>query len=247
VITTATAQGRRPYQEDRSFVYAVPEGTLLGVFDGHGGDSVASCLCAEFPKFWSAVDGNQYVDALFKIFVMAHSVTREYHAGSTASVVFIPSDEKTAYIAVLGDSPVIAEQASGETWIGPDHNARSNQAERDLAIMRGGIYDGGYVWAPQGRFSDNEQGLQMTRALGDYACRNFLSRMPEVFTIPLGDWLLVGSDGLLDPTHLKGDPTAAIVEYINSGRGSATADDLVKRAINIPTNDNVTAILWRRK
>ena len=37
-MTTATDKGKRPYQEDRSVVYWVPdEGYLLATFDGHGG------------------------------------------------------------------------------------------------------------------------------------------------------------------------------------------------------------------
>lgn len=242
MITTATAQGRRPYQEDDYFWTEIPEGVLMGVFDGHGGDEVSDILAEMFPKFWSVFDGLDYPQMLVKMFAAAATLTEGYHAGSTASVVFIPSDEKTAYIAVLGDSPVIAEQASGEVFIGPDHNARSNQAERDLAIARGGVYHSGYMWSDYG---DLGAGLQMTRAFGDSACSNFLSRVPEVFTIPLGDWLLVGSDGLFDPTHTDG--RASSDDVLACIRNDNTAADMVRQAVDLPTNDNVTAILWRRQ
>ena len=240
MITTATAKGRRPYQEDRILWSSVPEGTLFGVFDGHGGDEVAAFLAAELPKFWSAIDGDNYEHALHKIFVMAALTTQEFHAGSTASVVFIPADEQTAYVAVLGDSPVLAERADGTIFIGPDHNARSNQEERSMAIARGGIYQGGYMWSGYG---DNASGLQMTRALGDSGCRNFLSRAPEVFTVPLGDWLLIASDGLLDPTHTKLSPMDVVIKAISEGQ---SAKQLVAHATRVPTNDNATAVLWRR-
>lgn len=241
MITTATAKGRRPYQEDRSFVFETVEGVLLGVFDGHGGDEVSSFLAQMVPNFWGAIDGDSYIHALYKIFEMANSLTKEYHVGSTASVVFIPTNKKTAYIAVLGDSPVLADQADHIVFIGPDHNARSNQEERSTAIARGGIYQNGYMWSDYG---DNASGLQMTRAFGDVACRNFLNRVPEVFMIPLGDWLLVGSDGLLDPTHTNTCPPGEFIEEIYAAK---TAQELVDRAVRIPTHDNVTAILWRRK
>lgn len=242
MITTATAQGRRPYQEDRSFVFETAEGVLLGVFDGHGGDEVSSLLAQMVPNFWGAIDGDSYIHALYKIFEMANSLTNEYHAGATASVVFISTDEKTAYIAVLGDSPVLADRADHSAFVGPDHNARSNPEERSMAIARGGIYQGGYMWSDYG---DNASGLQMTRALGDVACRNFLNRTPEVMMIPLGDWLLVGSDGLFDPKHM--DDRASYDDILACIRNDNSAADLVRQAIAVPTNDNVTAILWRRK
>src|ERR1700681_4575231 len=121
IITTATARGKRAYQEDRMLWITVPEGTLLGVFDGHGGNRVAELLSDKFPKYWSAFDSLSYEQVLLRSFQMAHFDTQEHRDGSTASVVFIPTDESEAYIAVLGDSPVLAERADGTIFIGPDH------------------------------------------------------------------------------------------------------------------------------
>jgi serine/threonine protein phosphatase PrpC len=93
-------------------------------------------------------------------------------------------------------------------------------------------------------WGDYSHGLQMTRALGDVACAKFLNRVPEVFTIYLGDWLLIGSDGLFDPSHLSGDAYDDVLACIRNGN---SAEDLVRQAVALPTRDNVTAILWRRK
>lgn len=242
MITFATNMGSRSHQEDRVLWAEFNDGTLLGVFDGHGGDEVSSLMAEMFPNFWVALDGNSYSDAMLKVFEMANYRTEHYHSGSTASVVFIPHSEKTAYIAVLGDSPVIAEKADGTIFIGPDHNARSNQEEQHAAMARGGVYHSGYMWSEYG---DNASGLQMTRAFGDSACRNFLSRVPEVFTIPLGNWLLVGSDGLFDPKHIDGK--ASYDDILACLRNDNSAADMVRQAVALPTNDNVTAILWRRE
>lgn len=242
MITSHSAKGRRQYQEDRHFVMYSAEGILMGVFDGYGGDVCADMLAQKFPHFWSAIDGDNYSKALAATFRMAESLTDDYHSGSTASVVFIPTHAVFAHVAVLGDSPVIVEKPDGSIWVGPDHNARSNAEERSAAILRGGFYESGYMWNLHGA---DACGLQMTRAFGDFYCRSFLNRRPEIHTVPLGSFLLVGSDGLFDPTHTKNEITN-IAEFINSGRGSATAQDLVKRAVELPTNDNATAILWRR-
>lgn len=240
IIMDATDRGAREYQEDALLWESVPEGTLLGVFDGHGGSGVSTLLAQQFAKLWSALDGDRYLDSLIKIFAMADDLTRNYHSGSTASVVFIPHDERKAYIAVLGDSPVLAEQADGSLFIGPDHNARSNQEERSKAIVRGGIYYGGYMWSDEG---SNAKGLQMTRAFGDYDCRNFLDRTPEVATIELGSFLLIGSDGIFDPSHKSREAYDDILACI---RNNMTPGYMVEQAVAIPTNDNASAILWRR-
>lgn len=241
MFTATSARGKRSYQEDRYFIAEVPDGTLVGVFDGHGGDEASSVLADSFANFWSAIDGDCYTHALLETFKMADSLTKQYHSGSTASVVFIPKNEKMAYIAALGDSPVLAEKSDGTVFIGPDHNARSNPEERSQAIARGGIYQNGYMWSDYG---DNSSGLQMTRAFGDVACRNFLNRIPEVFEIPLGNWLLVGSDGLFDPKHMDG--RSSYDDVLACIRNDNTAEHMVQQAVALPTNDNVTAILWRR-
>lgn len=58
---TATAQGRRPYQEDRAAVAAVPEDgeepgsrLLFLVLDGHGGADCSEYVAAQLPGMWAA-------------------------------------------------------------------------------------------------------------------------------------------------------------------------------------------------
>lgn len=242
MITHDTAKGSRSHQEDAYFVAQFIEGTLFGVMDGHGGGAVSALLVDLFPKLWSDVRRNEAdPEKIFpEVFKRATELTNYYSEGSTASLAFIPTDESRAVIAVLGDSPVIVERLRGDIWIGPDHNARSNMEERASAILRGGIYDQGYLW----HGLDGINGLQLTRALGDVGMGDVLNRIPEVFTVRLGNFLLIGSDGLLDPGHMSKDGTAAVVAEL---RTEQTAKQMVQRAIDAPTNDNVTAVLWRRE
>ena len=58
---TATAQGRRPYQEDRAAVAAVPDDgdepgsrLLFLVLDGHGGSDCSEYVAAQLPGMWAA-------------------------------------------------------------------------------------------------------------------------------------------------------------------------------------------------
>jgi serine/threonine protein phosphatase PrpC len=252
-LTVATAQGLRDYQEDRSFTYKSELGTVLAVFDGHGGEETAEWLGVNLPSLLVeelAVKAPK--DALEKVFKRADEVTHNNHAGSTATVVFIPTDKVNAYIAVLGDSPVIAKFSSGLRHVSPEHNVRTNLAERAAAEARGGFYSGGYIYN-----SDLGRGLQMGRAFGDAGLGKIVSKEPEIYDIPLGDWLLVCSDGAVDPGHKDSqsviDKVVKMIEAppytkerVNETQELATASDIVKRALKADTHDNVTAILWRR-
>jgi serine/threonine protein phosphatase PrpC len=154
--------------------------------------------------------------------------------------VFIPKDEHRVEIAVLGDSPVIAKLADGSIFVSEEHNVRTNMAEADAAIARGGFVNSGYLFAS---YSGN--GLQMTRSLGDYELDSVLSREPEVFSHVLGkdSWVLVCSDGAVDPSHAAAKASIdSIVALVEAG---GDAQEIVERALAAKTGDNVTAILVR--
>jgi serine/threonine protein phosphatase PrpC len=238
--TQAITQGNREYQEDRFGIEHLSTGTLIWVADGHGGEGVSQYVQDNLRRIWIAVDNNNRIDQIKSVFSQLHNETWDFDEGSTLSLAFISKD--TVYVAVLGDSPVIVK-ADVVTFKGPDHNARSNAAERGSAEARGGYYVNGYMWQRTERLSgDVSQGLQMTRALGDTKLK-FLNREPEIFFCPFGrpgDYVLVATDGVIDPSHNNSSETNVIAGLIEGGAG---AHDLVARAAKIPTNDNATAIL----
>lgn len=158
--------------------------------------------------------------------------------GATLSMVFIPHDETLAYIAILGDSPVIMQTRDGQLNLSPDHNVRSNATERDAAMGRGAIVYGGYMSLHFGG-----PGIQMTRVLGDHELDLIINRVPEVYTVPLGDFLIVGTDGLLDPSH-KADPKEQCRRFAELVQSGFHAVDIVNSVQ--PPVDNITAILWKR-
>jgi serine/threonine protein phosphatase PrpC len=140
----------------------------------------------------------------------------------------------------MGDSPILIKDKDGKINISPDHNIRTNDAERRAAEDRGGFCDGGYLFA-----SFDGMGLQMARALGDSHLNKVLSRLPDVYAVEINEnsFVLVGTDGLFDPGHWNFKVEAdAVVKLIDEGADAAA---LVTRAVNIPTGDNVTAILAR--
>ncbi len=247
-VTTATHQGGRPYQEDRAVCAWIEchagTGWLLGVFDGHRGaeaaEQASQVLHALFLQHFAARRGD-ITGALDDVLRYLHELTHIQLAGSTASVVFIPADGEAVYLAVLGDSPIAIQDASGKSHFGPDHNIRTNYRERKAALARGGVFSEGYLEDPQ----VPGVGLQMSRSLGDMDLTWVLERKPEIEKVALGGSgiLLVGSDGLLLPRKgHNAEQLARLLALIHEG---ADAQALVADALARGADDNITAIVWR--
>lgn len=253
-IQTATAQGRRDYQEDTFAVHTHPDGDLLAVFDGHGGENSSAYLQDHFVGRFATIYNDLHGPLVYgpnsiwrkmmrtvfnQTFKSLAEEMKEMRDGSTASAVWISRSNgyspSEVAIAVCGDSPVVVGQKRG-FYVSPEHNARTNMKERKWAEAQGVSYWGGYLSR-----SMSEPGIQMTRALGD-AGHGWMSHKPEIIFKPVLDFVLVASDGILDPGHGGGSSFADTVAAIRNG---ITAQDLVDVAVNIPTQDNVTAVLWR--
>lgn len=230
IISSFTAQGNREYQEDRFVIRKTDDGTLLAVFDGHGGAETAS-WCKHLTSKYDASTESSFR----RLFSTLAETTEGMREGTTASMVFIPNDENSALIGVLGDSPVLVQ--SDTLWLSPEHNVRTNLVERAAAEARGGRYADGYMCT-------GWNGLQMSRAFGDSELK-FLSREPEIFNLLLikGGYVLVATDGVFDPGHQHLDAEVQKVKtLIEFG---ADAEALVNRALDAKTGDNATCILAR--
>ncbi|MHB8764619.1 MAG: PP2C family serine/threonine-protein phosphatase [Deferrisomatales bacterium] len=247
-VTAHTAPGPRPHQEDRYAVARVSgpggaEGWLLAVFDGHGGSTAADLCAGVTPRVFELRGPEDAEAALRRLVAGLDSLTRGMRSGTTVSAACVLESHGRAAVAVVGDSPVLAVARGGRTVVGPDHNARSNPAERAAAEARGGVYDpSGYLLNPA-----TGRGLQMARALGDAALGPVLSREPEVFSLDLGpgNVLVLATDGLLDPAH--GDTAGRAAELLalrRLGEGF-TAQALVAWAEAGGLWDNATAVVWR--
>jgi serine/threonine protein phosphatase PrpC len=246
ITSHATHIGKRPYQEDRTVVSSGEDGLLLSVFDGHGGADVAElCRKSFVPAFNYVIENEPTFPSMSEkiagVFGYLGGLVNSMKAGSTASIVYIPSALDKAYVGVLGDSPVIIREIDGSIWRSPEHNVRSNPEEVIAAKTRGATIFDGYMFAGRGLTAD---GLQLTRALGDFALDSVLDRSPQIFELSLGagSFVLVASDGLLDPGHQSTKAQDAIVNLIDKG---GEAGNLVKYAIDVPTGDNASAILVR--
>jgi serine/threonine protein phosphatase PrpC len=239
--THASEKGSRRYQEDRHVVYWIPEeGYLLAVFDGHGGAECAEYCSKRLIALYHEVRNGLLVpnfETILRVmFRVLNKETQHMGSGCAASIAIIKADGSEVVVGVLGDAPVLVKQTDGGLWLAPEHNVRSNPAEVEAAKQRGGFVSGGYLF-----MTYSGGGLQMSRALGDVNLDKVLNREPDIFRLPIGagDFVLVASDGLFDPSHAT-KPANQIAEAIKAG---ANAEHLAHDAVNTPTEDNVTAIL----
>lgn len=250
-ITWATHKGNRGHQEDRVYIHSDNDGTLLAIFDGHGGDEVSQ-FCANATRIaFDTVAVNPSLptieDKLRGLFKYLALHTNSMSAGSTATIAFIPPLNNKIWVGVLGDSPVIVKIDKNQIWKGPEHNVRSNPEEARLAKMRGCTIYGGYMYAPRPAYGGlSAGGLQLSRAFGDADMGDAVLREPEIFELPLTEssFILLGSDGLLDPSHESSSNASTVTNLIES-RPNVEAQDLVNWAVSVPTNDNASAILVR--
>ncbi|MDP3963356.1 MAG: PP2C family serine/threonine-protein phosphatase [bacterium] len=242
-VTIATAQGPRTYQEDRAHFQRIEKGDcdgwLLAVMDGHGGEAVSEYCRQRIGEYFMLSEASKAKTALSKLIARLARETENFRAGSTISIACILESHRKAVIAVLGDSPVIVLDGAGKLHASPEHNVRSNAKEREAAEKRGGIYMDGYIYSRHG-----DLGLQMSRALGDHNLHSVLSRDPEIYTIDDPRWVLVASDGVVDPGHANTDVLIRELE-VQAKRGS-DADSIIRWTSNRGLHDNATAVAWRR-
>lgn len=236
VITTATNQGTRAYQEDHLLVEEVEGGYLLAVFDGHSRDYTANLCRTMCVSLWNLIEGS-IETRLRGLFLQLDAITKKLDAGSTASIVFIPDSLDKIYTANVGDSPIVWKSKNGIRFA-PVHNIRTNLPERLAAEKRGGFVLQGYLW------KDSEgKGLQMSRSLGDCELRGVVIQEPDIEedNLKSDSWIMLSSDGIAN------DYEELMARVCDIEKGY-TAQDLVDSVIASRQGhscDNVTVILFR--
>ena len=258
-VSSCSVKGNNLRQEDCFLVadIAVPvrggKGKLLAVMDGHNamddhdGREVSAYLVGIldeiFQRAMETAEGDPR-QALLLAFAALDVDTENFTAGSTLSVVYIPRGGRTAYVGILGDSPVVIYTPGQDLWISPEHNT-SNPAEVMQVLKRGGELVNGNFYACIGAYAfDQEPGLKLSRAFGDKHFSDILDRQPEIFSRPIapGSLILVATDGIINRVS---DTKKHIEAIIDSLRASVhpSAKQVVKDA-SWDSYDNITAIVW---
>ncbi len=208
--------------------------------DGHGGAAVAEFCQRSLEDLFTLCALNQTEQALKNLFVELNTKTVNMREGSTISVVCVLESHDEVSVGVLGDSVVTVLDAKDNFHISPEHNVRSNLKERTAAKRRGGTYEDGYIFS-----ADLSHGLQLSRALGDTDLGTILSRKPDIYTVKHPQWILLATDGLIDPGHdASSGPLKEVAEF---AKKRATAEELMEWAEKRGLLDNATAIVWKRE
>ena len=255
-ITFATDIGKtREGQEDRILVHTlylegVPNGIgdLLAIMDGHDDEQVAQLVKRKLPSFFEKAlrDKNGNVqEALRATIVALDHLTKDMKSGTTLSIVYLPKEEKRAYVAIVGDSAVIIENDKEELFLSPEHNAFLNKGEREAAVARGAFYN------EESRYLSRAPNIGpfilLTRSLGDKEFGSRLSKEPEIFEVPLEkeSVILLATDGLVSDLRGAGAHRAReLMRWIHSG---LSAEHLVNHRLEEDLKDNVSAIVYRPK
>jgi serine/threonine protein phosphatase PrpC len=254
-VTVAEAQGPRPQMEDAHFLLQTPQGTLVGVCDGHGGFEVARYVSTAFQaRFFEGLTHNQgNVHQTFERLV--HDIHQEVtqhsewaQMGTTLVVCYVDPHTHRVYTATLGDSEANIYRRMGfiqrSIPLSPMRNwAHPTEARRAANVLR--RPEIAMTWPLEQnpkylRYPLPMAGVNVSRAIGDQwiSPPGGLVHKPKITVQQLrsGDRLVLASDGLKD--HVP-EPTIAVLSVQPS-----LAQSLVTCAINQGNSrDNVTVLV----
>jgi len=241
-------QGRRDGMEDRSAVVIGEDFMLFGVFDGHGGES-----CSQFckDKMLQAISSHLLEGAGPKLALEKGfaKVDSEYcnlaskldlDDGSTATVLLLRGTEY--FLASTGDSRAVMVDCNGDSIpLSYDHKP-DRRDERKRVIKAGGqiAYDD-----DNGTYrvlNEEVGGLAVTRAIGDYNFKPYVTGEPEVSSGILSNsisYICMASDGLWDDVS---NEEAGKVLLEQSKNIQKSTEHLVEIAYSRGSEDNITVV-----
>ena len=243
--------GRREYMEDRhSIIKELIEGThYVGVFDGHGGASVAMGCADILSQNVRNLLLDKYSPSLALVTAFKDADRKDLcswgaklrYTGTTATVALIDFTHIT--ICNVGDSAAFLLRDSQILPMSCSHKpSRRDEAER-IKIS------GGFITCSSNDSTERVQGvITITRAIGDHKLRPYVCCEPEVTISPRtcsDKILIIATDGLWDVLTPKQAMMAALQlqkEYPNVGPASV-ADFLIKLAYDKKSNDNITVVV----
>ncbi|CAI4231446.1 unnamed protein product [Auanema sp. JU1783] len=257
-ISSTTDRGRRKQQEDRMvvlpslqfhFPHIKDSVSLFGVFDGHGGPSIATYAAAHLPfEVGSALEKSPEdrgealklaMAGMDKRVAARCQVEPWTGQGSTAVVSLV--DDSFIHIRWLGDSNAYLLTKTGVKLVTVPHTPRDNdEAERIKNA-------GGELIFVQGELRVNGV-LNLTRALGDLSGRPVISGDSDGIQIKREDdqyLLMFVCDGVCDGNKAS-DFHEMVKEFVNQNVVEDyhdLAEALVRSAIDNGSSDNCTCVI----
>lgn len=212
-----------------------PLRVLGGVFDGHGGSSVAKLAARRLPDLFRASLASGPEEAFRAAYAGIHREAEHLRGGAVVATFYI--DGPRVAVANAGDAHVVGVSRGKAVRYTEEHRI-TNEAELSRVVKTGATIWGPYVCLPSGN------GLMVTRAIGDHEFAKVgLLPDPVISTHALEPGFLVAAcDGLWD---------VMTVDELPGVLGSAaTAEEAVRRlgreALHVRrTGDNLTLLVVR--
>lgn len=248
--TIADHIGPRPTMEDAHCFLKLEEGTLIGVFDGHGGNEVSALANERFQQRFSEVLKAQNGDVFRTFEVLIHEIHEEVKQnpewnkiGSTAVVSFIDKQTHQIITATLGDSEANLYRDNTSISLSPVRDWTSKKDEERLIRAHGDkvnqwkkiLAARGYRGeeAKKGIRSRLREGVNVSRAIGDVSETGtidepLVSHKPKITINKLqkGDVLVLACDGLKDYV-----PEQEIINIV-AARNAWTIGNVAKWSFN---------------
>jgi len=189
--------GRRKTMEDRLTIFGNfrnrDEEDYFAVFDGHSGDETASYCAAQLhTKLLQQMDLSMDPREFFKIAFEQCNASLERakkRGGTTAVIAFFKGPE--LYVANTGDSRAVLCRNRKAHRVTTDHKPDLPQERERIIRMGGMVMNGGITGT-----------LTVSRALGDFSYKPFITCEPDVFgpfLLEEGcELLILACDGLWD-------------------------------------------------
>ncbi|RQM24575.1 hypothetical protein B5M09_004595 [Aphanomyces astaci] len=261
----AEAKGSRPYMEDRSLALARcpfdESVAFFGVFDGHNGSDTAMALQADLHhRIWNHWTTTSSLSPQTAIELGCRDMDDELlrrdmeriaaqknermptpmsFSGSAAvfAVLVKQSDDVALYVANVGDCRGVLCQDGDAIDLTIDHKA-NNPSEKARVEAAGGFVHNGRL----------DGILAVSRAFGDFAHKSggHLIATPEVtwHTVSAADeFLLLASDGLFDVLSSQQAVNFIRRKLRNHGDVQLAAQELVLKAQEYVSHDNISAIV----
>ncbi|KAF4657680.1 hypothetical protein FOL46_007303 [Perkinsus olseni] len=262
--------GLKKTLQDRTIVGASLDafGMLYGVFDGHGGSSVADILVKEMPRkllfqFKAAqlqpsspsVDIAAAITAAFQqvdkdILDSCERKPQLQPQGSTATIFMVNySTPPRMIVASVGDSRAVLCRDGRAIVLTRDHDPE-DPIERSRVEKAGGqiMMVQGVARVCTSKTKRVMQGLAMTRSIGDYYFKrpHALSIPdPDVQILPLDQkdcFVLLASDGIFEKTMTNDQAVALAAERLKAEGPEGAAKAVIRNAYSQGSEDNLSCI-----
>ncbi len=238
-----TETGSRNDMQDRHFLYIGKDNSFIlgGVFDGHGGVSVAENATKIIPKRFIEMikKGITFKDAFKKSYKEASEAGGYDMIGSTALTFFIK--DRTLAVANVGDSRMLFINGEKKFQLTTDHQT-SNKDELARLKKHGATIKSQYVFK-------GDRGINLTRSLGNLDMKEIgVTDDPEIktYTLPDNYVLVAASDGLWG--YMKNESVRKISKSANDSERTCDLlmEALYKKARRYNYLDNTTIIIIKK-